>query len=128
MIQGESEFARHPAANGSAAWPRRISRFALEQRSRLDDARLDDGIRRLMWAILKDTLRAYQSYADARSIQGQRLFRDAEEWISSRDLGWVFSFETICAVLGISSDYLRAEVLRWQRRQRVGDRRGKEER
>jgi hypothetical protein len=97
---------------------RRISRFALEQRSRIDDAKLDDGVRRLMWAILKDTLRNYQSNIDSKSVHRQRLFREANHWIHSRDLGWVFSFESICAVLGIDSDYLRTEITRWRKRHR----------
>lgn len=95
--------------------PRRISRFALEQRSRLDDTLLDDGIKRLMWAILKDTLRSYQTYVDARNVYEQRHFREADRWVRSRDVSWVFSFESICAVLGIDSDYLRTEIMRWGR-------------
>src|SRR6266478_2368862 len=69
-----------PAAVPRLNVPRRISRFALEQRSRLSDE-THDGVRRLMWAILKDTLRCYQNYFEARSVQGQRLFRDASRWI-----------------------------------------------
>ena len=114
MATSESPITRTPQATSSMT--RRISRFALEQRSRLDDARLDDGIRRLMWAILKDTLRCYQSYADARSIHERRLFRDADRWLRPRDLSWIFSFESICGILQIDSDYLREEVVRWRRR------------
>lgn len=94
--------------------PRRISRFALEQRSRLFDED-HDGVRRLMWAILKDTLRCYQSHFGAGSVHSQRLFRDASKWIHSDDLTWVFSFENVCAVLGINGDRLRGELARWAR-------------
>src|SRR4030095_1581028 len=62
---------------------RRISRFALQQRSRIDAPDRADGTRRLMWAILKDTLTCYHAYADATSVHGQRLFRDAERWLLS---------------------------------------------
>lgn len=94
--------------------PRRISRFALEQRSRLFDED-HDGVRRLMWAILKDTLRCYQNHFDGENVQSQRLFRDASRWIHSNDLNWVFSFESICAVLAIDGDRLRSELARWTR-------------
>src|ERR1051325_282522 len=87
----------------------RISRFALQQRSRIDPTERDDGARRLMWAMLKDTLRCYHTYAESGTVRGQRMFRDAERWVQSRDLTWVFSFENVCAILGIDSDYLRNE-------------------
>ncbi len=117
MAYGGSQAAVWSA--DTAVLSRKISRFALEQRSRLDDARLDDGIHRLMWAILKDTLRAYQSCMDARTVRQQRRFREADQWIHSRDASWVFSFESICAVLGIDSDYLRAEIARWRRKRHM---------
>lgn len=94
---------------------RRISRFALQQRSRIDASERAEGPRRLMWAILKDSLCCYHTYARARTVHGQRLFREAERWVQSRDFGWVFSFENVCAVLDIDSDYLRNELRRWQR-------------
>lgn len=97
--------------------PRRISRFALEQRSRLFDED-HDGVRRLMWAILKDTLRCYQNHFDGVNVQSQRLFREASRWINSDDLTWVFSYESICAVLGIDGDRLRSELSRWARLRR----------
>ena len=97
--------------------PRRISRFALEQRSRLFDED-HDGVRRLMWAILKDTLRCYQNHFDGMSVHSQRLFRDASRWIHSNDLTWVFSFENVCLVLGIDGDRLRSELARWSRLRR----------
>ena len=94
--------------------PRRISRFALEQRSRLFDED-HDGVRRLMWAILKDTLRCYQNHFDSLSVPSQRLFREANKWIYANDTTWVFSFDSVCAVLGIDGDRLRSELSRWAR-------------
>jgi hypothetical protein len=114
------------AANGAAAIDehsavtRRISRFALQQRSRIEQPERDDGTRRLMWAMLKDTLRCYHMYHDSVTVRGQRLFHDAERWIQSRDLKWAFSFENVCAVLGVDSDYLRNELQRRQRSRRNG--------
>lgn len=98
-----------------SAVTQRISRYALQQRSRIDHVETGEGTRRLMWAMLKDTLRCYHTYAGSRTVHGQRLFRDAEKWLQSRDVRWVFSFENVCAVLNIDSDYLRNEVRRWRR-------------
>ena len=70
-----------------------------------------------MWAILKDTLCCYHAHAQASTVRGQRLFRDAERWVESRDLKWVFSFENVCAVLDIDSEYLRNELRRRRVRQ-----------
>ena len=97
--------------------PRRISRFALEQRSRLFDED-HDGVRRLMWAILKDTLRCYQNHFEGMSVQSQRLFREANKWLFTDDMTWVFSFDNICLVLGIDGDRLRSELSRWSRLRR----------
>jgi hypothetical protein len=97
--------------------PRRISRFALQQRSRIDSTEAADGPRRLMWAILKDTLCCYQANAAGTSAREQRLFRDAERWIQSGDCSWVFSFENICAVLDIDGELLRNQLKRWRRAQ-----------
>lgn len=104
------------AEDGGDRLARRISRFALQQRSRIERMDYDEGPRRLMWAILKDTLRCYHNYVDAQNVYGQRLFYDAERWIQSRDLTWPFSFENVCLVLGVDSDYLRNELRRWRRR------------
>jgi len=70
-----------------------------------------------MWAILKDTLCCYHMYAQAKTVHGQRLFRDAERWVQSRDLRWIFSFENVCALLDIDSECLRNELRRRQRMQ-----------
>jgi len=96
----------------------RISRYALQNRSRIRHRESDDGVRRLMWAVLKDTLRCYQCYAGASTPRGQRLFRDADRWVRSSDITWLFSFETVCSVLGIDSDYLRNELWRWRHTRR----------
>jgi hypothetical protein len=68
-----------------------------------------------MWAMLKDTLSCYHAYANATTVQGQRLFREAERWLLSSDLSWMFSFENVCAVLDIDSESLRNELRRWRR-------------
>jgi len=71
-----------------------------------------------MWAILKDTLSCYHTHADATTVHGQRLFREAERWLLSSDLAWMFSFENVCVILEIDSESLRNELRRWRRARR----------
>jgi hypothetical protein len=66
-----------------------------------------EGERRLMIAVLEDAVDVYRKLAGARDARRQQLFRDAEEWIESDDRTWIFSFQNICDVLGIESQYLR---------------------
>src|SRR5213593_3249827 len=66
-----------------------------------------DGERRLMIAVLEDAVDVYRKQAGAGDPRGQALFREAEEWIEDRDRTWLFSFENICDVLDIDSEYVR---------------------
>lgn len=110
--------AARVARGAAPAVLRRISRFALQQRSRIAAPDRADGTRRLMWAILKDTLACYHAYANATTVHGQRLFREAERWLLSTDLSWMFSFENVCVVLDIDSECLRNEIRCWRRTRR----------
>jgi hypothetical protein len=65
------------------------------------------GERRLLIAVLEDAVHVYLTQCTARDAQRQGLFRDAEEWIESKDSSWFVSFENICAVLALDADYLR---------------------
>lgn len=73
-----------------------------------------EGERRLMLAVLEDAVACFQKYADATRPRGRRLFQEAEEWFTEEPSGWPFSFESICAVLGIDSDYFRRNLERWR--------------
>ena len=72
------------------------------------------GEKRLMLAVLQDALDCYQKYAIAKDGPGRQLFAEAEEWISDESRGWYFSFENICEILEINSDYLRGGMRRWR--------------
>lgn len=79
-----------------------------------------DGERRLMLAILEDAIDVYRKQAGARDRKRQQLFQDAEAWIEDTDATWIFSFETICAALGLEAGYLRNGLRAWKREAGVG--------
>lgn len=66
-----------------------------------------DGERRLMLAILEDAVDCYRKHAAARDHRARNLFTEAESWIEAPDSNWLFSFQNICDVLGLESDYIR---------------------
>ncbi len=71
---------------------------------------------RLMLAILEDAVDVYRKLAGATDSRRRALFDEAEAWIESADGSWLFSYENICATLGIDADYLRAGLRSWKRR------------
>jgi hypothetical protein len=68
------------------------------------------GERRLAFAVLGDGLNCYLKYANARTKAGQRLFRDAEDWIFSTTDRGVFGFENLCDTFGIEPNLLRGAL------------------
>jgi hypothetical protein len=69
--------------------------------------------RDLMLAVLEDGIDCFQGYFFKPSRTNQKLFLEAEEWISSNDDG-VFSFNNVCETLGLDPDALRKGLRRWQ--------------
>jgi hypothetical protein len=61
------------------------------------------GEKQLMLAVLAQAVGTFERHAHATSSRGQRLFREVEEWIESRDASWIYSFEGICHTLGAAN-------------------------
>lgn len=78
------------------------------------------GIKRLMFAVLADAVRCFQTYADARSRAGRRMFGEAEWWIWDRHSEGPFTFQAICETLGIEPDRLRDGLHQWRVQQSRG--------
>ena len=76
-----------------------------------------DGERRLMFAILQDALECFQKKLDAHDNRSQQLGTDAEEWFSSDDRSWLFSFVNVCETLGIDPGFLRRGLFAWKEAQ-----------
>ncbi|HWP58409.1 MAG TPA: hypothetical protein VNL14_11005 [Candidatus Acidoferrales bacterium] len=67
--------------------------------------------KRLLLAILEDAIFCFFKYARSRSRHGQRLFRDAEQWIFSQNKEWSCSFENVCLALDIDPEYVRRGLM-----------------
>ena len=61
----------------------------------------------LLRAVLEDALLCFQKGLVHQGRRVQRWAREAEEWVFSDDPRWPFSFVSICAVLGLESEYIR---------------------
>ena len=66
-----------------------------------------DGERRLLIAVLEDALDVYRKQIVAQDARGRQLFDEAEEWIEDTQANDLFSFENICEVLDLNSEYIR---------------------
>ncbi|MFQ5664830.1 MAG: hypothetical protein ACE5I7_00200 [Candidatus Binatia bacterium] len=75
-----------------------------------------EGERRLMVAILEDAIRSFQKYATASRPRGRRLFAEAAQWIFEDGSPWLFSFESICAILDLNPVLLRDTLQEWKQR------------
>lgn len=77
-------------------------------------------IQRLMFAVLADAVRCFQTYANAQSSAGRRMFGEAEWWILDRNSDGPFTFQAICETLGIEPDRLRDGLCQWHVQQLSG--------
>jgi hypothetical protein len=71
-------------------------------------------VKRLMFAVLADAVRCFQTYADAQSRAGRLIFGETEWWILDRNSDGPFTFEAICEALGIEPDCLRNGLHQWR--------------
>ena len=68
----------------------------------------------LMLAVLQDAVGCLQEHLGAKCKRKQAIHSDAEDWISSTDRSYLFSFENICEALGFDPGYMRQGLARWK--------------
>ncbi|HKN14685.1 MAG TPA: hypothetical protein VJX68_15965 [Candidatus Binatus sp.] len=73
-----------------------------------------EGEKRLILSVLEDAIECFMKCIDASTSKGQRLFREADEWIAHEDKRWVFSFDNVCDMLDINPEYMRGGLRRWK--------------
>jgi hypothetical protein len=64
----------------------------------------------LMLAVLKDAIETYKK----NLCRDTPLLRDTERWFFETDNDGLFSFEMVCAILGLSAERIRAEIAGWK--------------
>jgi hypothetical protein len=70
----------------------------------------------LLLAVLDDGIRCFQDNILPRNRKKQLLFEEAEAWLFSDESNGVFSFVSICALLGFDPGYIRRGLRQWQER------------
>jgi hypothetical protein len=116
-----SSYTQEPtesAAGGLPASPFQANAFMFEQY-------FDDGCsktvlepeKRLMLAILEDAIQCFRNNHSARCGRSKRLFDEVQRWILDARCDWVFSFESICGVLGLDPEYIRKGLVRWRQKE-----------
>ena len=68
----------------------------------------------LLRAVLEDALACFQSQFMTERRRVQREAQEAEAWFLSEDSHSPFSFESICAVLGLEPEAIRQQLKRWR--------------
>ena len=68
----------------------------------------------LMFAVLEDAITCFQRFSSAISTRGKARFREAEGWLMHEKSDRLFSFETICEVLQLNPNYIRAGLVHWR--------------
>jgi hypothetical protein len=86
-----------------------------------------EGEKRLILSVLEDAVDCFMKCIESPTNKGQRLFRDADEWINLEDKRWVFSFDNVCEMLDINADYMRAGLRRWKEKKLIAIQRRHEE-
>src|SRR6266852_1953891 len=75
-----------------------------------------EGEKRLILSVLEDAVECFMKCIDSPSNKGQRLFREADEWIFLEDKRWVFSFDNVAKMLHINPEYMRRGLKDWKER------------
>ena len=80
----------------------------------------------LLLAVLEDGVRCFQDNILPRNRKKQMLFEEAEAWLFSDEANGVFSFVSICGLLGFDPGYIR-RGLRWWQQRAIGGKRKKQQ-
>jgi hypothetical protein len=80
----------------------------------LDRRTSQDPSKKLMLAILEDGLKCFLANLSARGGKNKQLFVEAEQWIMAEGSDEIFSFGSICEVLGLNPQYVRRGLVRYK--------------
>jgi hypothetical protein len=72
------------------------------------------GKRQLLEALLLDAIRTFYLLAHARKPGERQQFQEVEEWFTSVDTEYVFSFVNVCMLLGLDAEAVRTPLITWK--------------
>jgi hypothetical protein len=73
-----------------------------------------EGEERLALAVLESAIEDFQKYVLSRDQKERKLFQEAEDWFFGKESDQLFSFDYICAILGLAPAYVRRGLLSWK--------------
>jgi hypothetical protein len=73
-----------------------------------------EGEEKLMLAVLESAVEDFQKYVLSKDKKERKLFQEAEKWFLKKESDQLFSFEYICAILGLAPAYVRRGLLYWK--------------
>ena len=68
----------------------------------------------MLYAALEDAFPRFHKQFEPEPRFIERA-REAEDWFFNEDSRWLFSFESICAALGLEHHCIRQKLKRWTR-------------
>jgi hypothetical protein len=72
----------------------------------------------LLLAVLEDAFISFQGNLFSPHGKNQRLFDEAEQWITTPGGDWMFSFDNVCESLGFNPEYVRGGLMLWKEQHR----------
>jgi hypothetical protein len=85
-----------------------------------DRHKCGEPIERLMFAVLNQAIRCYQTNVGVQRPHARRLLAETEEWLFKLPGDVPFSFENICEVLQIDAPRVQRAILRWRDQKLAG--------
>ena len=73
-----------------------------------------EGEEKLALAVLESAVEDFQKYVLSKDEKQKKLFQEAEEWFLKKESDPLFSFEYICAILGLAPTYIRRGLISWK--------------
>ena len=65
-----------------------------------------------MYAVLEDAFLCFHKQCETEKRLVERT-REAEKWFFNDDSHWLFSFVSVCDVLGLEPEYIRKKLKHW---------------
>jgi hypothetical protein len=84
--------------------------------------KVGEPIERLMFALLDDAIRCYQTNVGVQRPQARRALVETEKWLFGLPGHLPFSIESVCEVLQIDTPRLQRALLKWRERKLAGRR------